>query len=77
MIFSSNAHKKLLNLFFGLLLLSFPLLVSILACALPGSADESTVQTVVAQNVQATVNAEDAATLQARQTSLANYGLAV
>jgi len=67
----SNAHKNLFNLLFGLFLLLLPLLVSILACALPGSADESTAQTVVAQNVQATVNAEDEATVQARQTSLA------
>jgi hypothetical protein len=71
MIFPSNTKKKLFNLFFALLLLLSPLFASILACALPGSADESTVQTVIAQNVQATVNAEDAATLQARQTSLA------
>jgi hypothetical protein len=69
--FSTNAHKKLLNLLFASLLFSLPFLVSILGCALLGSADESTVQTVVAQNVQATVNAEDAATLKARQTSLA------
>ncbi|MBN1146338.1 MAG: hypothetical protein JXA78_03710 [Anaerolineales bacterium] len=38
---------------------------------MPGNVDESARQTAIAQNVQATVNAEDAATLQVRQTEIA------
>ena len=71
MMFSSNPDKKLMKLSSALFVLLFPLVVSILACEMPRNVDESARQTAIAQNVQATVNAEDAATLQARQTDLA------
>jgi hypothetical protein len=72
MMLSLKSDKKLRQLLCALFLLLLPLLVSVLACEMPGSGDESARQTAIAQNVQATVNAEDAATLQAKQTDLAS-----
>jgi hypothetical protein len=67
----SSPHSPLRKPIFTLFILFLPIFISALTCSFP-IADQSQKETSIAQDVQATLNAEKVMTLEAQQTSLAN-----